>query len=54
MKTVFIVMRFILPFKQILREKERQSSILSVSNGTLVKGRVTMSFSELGTPPVNT
>lgn len=54
MKTIFIVMRFILPFKQIPREKERQSSILSVSKGTLVKGKVTMSFSGLETPPMNT
>lgn len=55
MKTVFIVMRFILPFKQILREKERQSSILSVScEGALVRGEGTMSFSEWGTPPANT
>lgn len=49
MKTIFIVMRFILPFKQILRKKE--SSTLNISNGTLRKGKVTMSFSGLETHP---
>lgn len=44
-------MRVILLFKQFLGEKERQSSVLCVSNGTLVKGNGTMSFRGLETPP---
>lgn len=51
MKTIFIVMRVILLFKQVLGEKERQSSVLCVSNGTLVKGNGTMSCRGLETPP---
>lgn len=44
-------------FKQILREKERQSSILNLSKGTMVKkkkGKLTMSCSGLKTLLVNT
>lgn len=44
MKTIFAVMRFILPLKQILGEEERRSSIPSVPKGTLVRGKATMGF----------